>query len=65
MDQRSLWLNFEISLFVYSSEFTSRLKTLHDGYLADSELIDLNVWRERPFRRRFLENSARLIGPLL
>ncbi len=65
LDMRSLWLNFEISLFVYDARFTGRLRALQDRYLEDSDLLELDQWRRRPVRRRFIENTLRLVGPLL
>jgi cardiolipin synthase len=62
---RSLWLNFEISLFVYGTDFTGRLRALQDRYLRDSDRLELDRWRRRPARRRFLEDAFRLLGPLL
>ncbi|MGK0157651.1 MAG: cardiolipin synthase, partial [Neolewinella sp.] len=65
LDMRSLWLNFEISLFVYDVAFTKRLKDLQNQYLSKTTLLDLEEWRRRPASRRFVENSFRLLGPLL
>ena len=65
LDMRSLWLNFEISLLVYESDFTDNLRTLQGAYLATSEFVDLDVWRRRPAWLRFTENACRLLGPLL
>jgi cardiolipin synthase len=65
LDMRSLWLNFEISLFVYGTDFTGRLRALQDRYLRDSDRLELDRWRRRPARRRFLEDAFRLLGPLL
>jgi cardiolipin synthase len=65
LDMRSLWLNFEISLFVYGHRFTQRLRALQDRYLEDSDRLRLDDWRRRPARRRFAEDAIRLLGPLL
>jgi len=65
LDMRSLWLNFEISLLVYDPDFTGRLRTLRDVYLADSRMLDLASWRRRPAWCRFTEDACRLLGPLL
>lgn len=65
LDMRSLWLNSEISLFVYDAGFTGRLGALQDRYLADSDLLDLETWRRRPRWRRLMEDTFRLLGPLL
>jgi cardiolipin synthase len=65
LDMRSLWLDFEISLFVYDRDFTGRLRSLQNTYLQDSDWLDLDRWRRRPTWRRFMENTCRLVGPLL
>lgn len=65
LDMRSLWLNFEISLFVYDPDFTTRLNALHDDYLGRSTLLDLETWQARPRWHRLVENTFRLLGPLL
>ncbi len=65
LDQRSFWLNFEISLFFYDSDFVARLKDVLRGYLSQSELVDLETWRERRFSARLLEGFAQLFAPIL
>jgi len=65
LDMRSLWLNFEISLFVYDVEFTRRLKSLQQDYLAHSSLLELEAWRKRSTAHRLVEDAFRLLGPLL
>jgi cardiolipin synthase len=65
LDPRSLFLNFEITLAVYDRTFTSELRELQQSYLGQSELMDLAAWQSRSGLRRFAENTARLLGPLL
>lgn len=65
LDMRSLWLNFEISLLVYDAEFTATLRALQESYLKDSVQFDLEIWERRPWTRKFFENAARLVGPLI
>lgn len=65
LDMRSFWLNFEISLFVYDADFTSRVTALQNDYLSDTELLDTSTWKNYPGRKRFVENVTRLLGPLL
>jgi len=65
LDMRSLWLDFEISLFIYDPEFTERVRALQAGYMEKALLLDLNQWRKRKATQRFLENAAHLVGPLL
>jgi cardiolipin synthase len=64
-DQRSLRLNFEISLIVYDQAFCSQLKELTTSYLKRSQIINRIGWERRPRWRRLLENTAHLASPLL
>jgi len=64
-DQRSLRLNFEISLIVYNIDFSLKLQTLIDSYLAQSDYIDSKAWAMRPRWHHYLENAAHLTSPLL
>ena len=64
-DQRSLRLNFEISLIVYNLDFCIKLQKLIASYLAQSDYVDPKVWAKRPTWRRYLENAAHLTSPLL
>jgi cardiolipin synthase len=65
MDPRSLHLNFEITLAIYDSAFTGALEGLQQTYAARSRTLSPENWRSRPRIDRFLENAARLVGPLL
>jgi cardiolipin synthase len=64
-DQRSLRLNFEISLIVYSEDFCDKLEKLIKSYLEKSEYVDLETWIKRPHWHHYLENAAHLTSPLL
>lgn len=64
-DMRSLWLNYEVALFVYDAGFGRKLRELQQTYLDDSEMVARDVWSERSFAQRFLENTFRLVSPLL
>jgi cardiolipin synthase len=64
-DQRSLRLNFEISLIVYNDEFCAKLENLIDSYLAQSDMVNPESWAKRPRWRVLLENAAHLASPLL
>ena len=65
LDMRSLWLNYEVSLFVYEPGFANRLRALQQIYIDDSDQLDPVEWGKRPFRSRLLENALRLMSPLL
>lgn len=65
IDMRSFWLDFEVTLFVYDPAFTEELRAVQFGYIAEADELELATWQQRPVLRRFLENSAQLLGPLL
>lgn len=65
LDMRSLWLNYEVVLFIYHAEFAQALRSLQQTYLQQSARLDAESWKARPARERFLENTLRLFSPLL
>lgn len=65
LDMRSFYLNFELTLFIYDVAFCRQLTSLQQTYLINCNMADLSDWQNRPFRTRFLDNTARLLGPLL
>jgi cardiolipin synthase A/B len=65
LDMRSLWLDFEISLFIYDPQFGEQLRAMQEGYMENALTTDLTQWRERRAAQRFVENAAHLLGPLL
>lgn len=64
-DQRSFFLNFEITLAVYDSDFASMLRFLQSEYMQQSERVTLESWRRRAVWKVAADNSAQLLGPLL
>jgi cardiolipin synthase len=65
LDMRSLWINYEVALFVYEPEFAKQLRDLQQTYMDDSDRLDSVQWRTRSSKDRFLENTMRLVSPLL
>jgi cardiolipin synthase len=65
MDIRSLWLNFEVSLFIFNRDVTSQIRELQKRYISESDLLRLSEWRQRPPLRRFAENAVHLLAPIL
>ena len=65
LDRRSFELNFEVSTFVYDSDFASRLRLLQKGYLRNSERVQPLSWARRPIAQRVVQNAAGLTSPLL
>jgi len=65
LDMRSLWLNFEISLFIYDREQVTQIRDMQIGYINNADLIDPVTLRQRPLSQRFAENAVHLLAPLL
>ncbi|MAC57328.1 MAG: cardiolipin synthase [Novosphingobium sp.] len=65
VDLRSFQLNEEASLLLYDEESIARVDAIQNGYLAASDPVILETWRNRPWTRRFAENIARLFNSLL
>jgi cardiolipin synthase A/B len=65
LDMRSLWLNYEVALFVYGSSFAQQLYALQQSYLKDCRQLEAGEWSKRSWGERFLENALRLVGPVL
>lgn len=65
IDMRSLWLNFEISLFIYDHACAARVRALQERYLRDSVDLHPEAWRRRPATARVAEGVLRLLGPML
>jgi cardiolipin synthase len=65
LDMRSFWLDFEVTLCIFDSDFGDRLRTLQLQYAADAQAMDLQSWRSRTGWERFCENAAQLFAPLL
>ena len=65
IDIRSFALNAEVSLIVYDPAVVAQLRKVQERYLADSEVLDLETWRQRPLPQRVAQNLARLADSLL
>ena len=65
LDPRSLRLNFEVTLVIYDPHFTKALRGLQTSYIDRSHFMELETWQARAGVVQFVENAARLLGPLL
>ncbi len=65
MDIRSLWLNLEVTIAVDDPLFASEVALLQEGYLNQSERLDVQQWAARPFRKKLLEKLFFIMSPLL
>jgi cardiolipin synthase len=65
LDPRSLRLDFEITLAVYDEDFTRAVRQLQQTYVGQSVMLDIAACASRSAWERFLEDAARLVGPVL
>ncbi|MEM7227715.1 MAG: cardiolipin synthase [Planctomycetota bacterium] len=65
LDQRSFWINFEITVAVYDTDFASHLRMLQRDYANQSDQISITSWRRRTSVQRACDNAAQLFAPLL
>ena len=65
LDQRSLWLNSEVTLLIYHEGFTDALRALQLRYWEECESLMLDHWLRRPLRHRIAEGVTRLLSPVL
>lgn len=65
IDIRSFALNAEISLIAYDPAVVAALMAVQERYLAESDELDLAIWRKRPGSQKVLQNIARLADSLL
>ncbi|WP_371871784.1 cardiolipin synthase [Neisseria lisongii] len=65
MDMRSFFLNLEISLAVYNQDINRQVYALQQSYLAESHCITVKGWQQRSKWWMLVENTVRLMSPLL
>ncbi len=65
MDFRSFEQNFEATAFIYDKEASCEMKKAFFRDQADSEIILLPEWVDRPYIEKVKESFARLFSPLL
>jgi len=65
MDMRSVWLNMELTLIIYSKSFADKIAKMITQYKSKSVPLDLQDWKQRSFIRKIGESIAQLASPLL
>jgi cardiolipin synthase len=64
-DMRSLYLNFEANCLIYSPDAAGLLEKAFLEDLNVSVRLDRQVFRNRPFAGRLVDNACRLLSPVL
>ena len=65
LDNRSMFLNFEIMCVIYSQQAVARIEASFLSDFENSIQLDRDVYAARPFAGRLLENACRLASPVL
>ena len=65
MDIRSFRLNFELNLIVFSRKFADKLVAVFSRDFKVSRRVELERFRARPLRGKFIEAVCRLLSPML
>ncbi len=65
LDQRSFWLNFEMTMLIDDHEVAGELLTAQMHYLLASEQLLLAQWQKRSYPNKLLESIFYLFSPLL
>lgn len=64
-DRRSLYLDYEVAVLIYSAELARRVREVQEGYLSDAGTVDPRAWAGRSTPRRTVDRMAGLLSPLL
>jgi cardiolipin synthase len=65
LDNRSLHLNFEVNCLIYAPEVVALLENAFREDLRTSIQLDADVFARRPLASRVVENTCRLLSPIL
>lgn len=65
MDQRSLWLNFEMTLIVYDQPTVAQLARIVSNYRRLTVPLDPLAWQQRSRVSHLFENIMHLMSPLI
>ena len=64
-DMRSFYLNFELNLLLYGSDPTSKLRYIQKRYISQSIQLTNEMIQNRSRIKRTLEDTAKILSPLL
>ncbi len=64
-DIRSFALNFEINMIFYGTEVADKLCRIQQGFLENSRQLNIAQWQQRPRYKKFIQNIAKLLSPVL
>ena len=65
LDERSMRLNFELSLLTHDPETNRELSGIFEESVAESKEIDIEEFDRRPLSEKLLESTLRPLSPIL
>ena len=65
MDRRSFELNYENNILLYDPALTAEMRHRQDSYIARSHPVTAEMVASWPMRRRLLNNTIAMLGPVL
>ena len=65
MDRRSFELNYENNILLYDPALTAELRQRQDRYIASSRPVTAEMVANWSLRRRLLNNTVAMLGPVL
>jgi cardiolipin synthase len=65
LDNRSLYLNFEVNCLIYTPRVIQELEEAFELDLLDSRKLDAKSFSQRPWTEKLAENFCRLFSPVL
>lgn len=65
MDRRSFELNYENNILFYDPALTAEIRHRQDSYIARSHPVTAEMVASWPMRRRLLNNTIAMLGPVL
>lgn len=65
LDNRSLWLNFEITAVIDDAELGQQMAAIQREYIAGSEMLTIDDWQKRSLLHRIIERLFYFFSPLL
>jgi len=65
LDERSLRLNFELSLLARCGRTNAEMAGIFEATIAEAHLIDREAFARRPYLQRLMESALRPLSPVL
>ncbi len=65
MDRRSFELNYENNILLFDQSLTGEMRQRQESYIANSNEVTIEMVENWPWRRRILNNSIAMLGPVL